>query len=410
MKRKVEKLKYVFSIALFVAVFFALVLGNVNLGGIFSLPDNFSASFNDVDNVNQNSLFGKFVNTSLEKNLSSVDSQKDKEGTIVFKLFGFIPIRKVKVNILPDQEVFLGGVPIGLSLDSDGAIVISDTVVSDDCGNVNKNKIFKSGDILKSIDGKALNSLDEVEEILNESNGNVEIEYIRKNKIQKTQVELIKKDGKYKLGLWVKDDISGVGTLTYVKQDSHNFVALGHPITDGKEGNIIPLTGGKVFDCSLIGITKGERNNPGELRCVFLQSNEKGKISKNNKYGIFGHLDNLENMVDANLSAKLGGRLGVKSGKAKIISSVSGIREEYDIEIIKANYQAKCDDKSLVFRVTDKRLLNLTGGIVQGMSGSPIVQDGKLIGAVTHVFLSDPTKGYGIYSDWLLEGENCENN
>ncbi len=383
-----------------------ILLQNVGFGDIFSLPDNFSASFSDVDNVNNNSLFGNFVHTSLEKGDTSVSSEKQKEGTIVFKLFGFIPIRKVKVNILPEEDVFIGGVPIGISLSTDGAIVISDTVVSTDSDVVSRNKIFKSGDILKTIEGKRINSLDEVEDILNQSNGHVEIEYLRKNQLEKAQIDLIKnKEGKYKLGLWVKDDISGIGTLTYVKQENHDFVALGHPITDGKVGNIIPLTDGKVFDCSLIGINKGERNNPGELRCVFLQSNEKGEIKKNNKYGIFGHLDDLENMVDANLTATLGGRLGVKPGKAKIVSSVSGIREEYEIEIIKANYQAKSDDKSLVFRVTDKRLLELTGGIVQGMSGSPIIQNDKLIGAVTHVFLSDPTKGYGIYSDWLLEGE-----
>jgi len=404
--RKGKRFKRIYTLIVMLSLSTLILLQNVGFGDIFSLPDNFSASFSDVDNVNNNSLFGNFVHTSLEKGDTSVSSEKQKEGTIVFKLFGFIPIRKVKVNILPEEDVFIGGVPIGISLSTDGAIVISDTVVSTDSDVVSRNKIFKSGDILKTIEGKRINSLDEVEDILNQSNGHVEIEYLRKNQLEKAQIDLIKnKEGKYKLGLWVKDDISGIGTLTYVKQENHDFVALGHPITDGKVGNIIPLTDGKVFDCSLIGINKGERNNPGELRCVFLQSNEKGEIKKNNKYGIFGHLDDLENMVDANLTATLGGRLGVKPGKAKIVSSVSGIREEYEIEIIKANYQAKSDDKSLVFRVTDKRLLELTGGIVQGMSGSPIIQNDKLIGAVTHVFLSDPTKGYGIYSDWLLEGE-----
>lgn len=403
--RNSKRFKRIYTLIFILALSTLILLQNVGFGDIFSLPENFSASFSDIDNVNNNSLFGSFVKTSLEKGDTSVSCEKQKEGTIVFKLFGFIPIRKVKVNILPEEDVFIGGVPIGISLTTDGAIVISDTIVAIDGDGISKNRVFKSGDVLKTIDGKAINSLDEVENILNSSDGRVEIEYLRKNQLEKTIVELIKnKDGKYKLGLWVKDDISGVGTLTYVKQDNHNFVALGHPITDGKVGNIIPLTDGRVFDCSLIGINKGERNNPGELRCVFLQNNEKGEIKKNNKYGIFGHLDNLENMVDANLTSKLGGRLGVKPGKAKIVSSVSGIREEYEIEIIKANYQSKADDKSLVFRVVDKRLLELTGGIVQGMSGSPIIQNDKLIGAVTHVFLSDPTKGYGVYSDWLVEG------
>ena len=131
-------------------------------------------------------------------------------------------------------------------------------------------------------------------------------------------------------------------------------------------------------------------------------SKSKGTIENNSKFGINGVLSDVKGLVDENVTAKLGGRLGVKMGKAYITSSISGIREEYEIEIIKANYQKSADDKSLVFRVKDKRLLEMTGGIVQGMSGSPIIQDGKIVGAVTHVFLNDPTKGYGVYVDWMV--------
>ena len=202
----------------------------------------------------------------------------------------------------------------------------------------------------------------------------------------------------------MRDDVSGIGTLTYVNKQTNAFAALGHAITDND--NDVDVAGGSVYNCKLLGIDKGEKNNPGQLRCMFLQSDEvKGEIYKNTKYGVYGRIDNLEGLVDPNLTLKLGGRLSVKPGKAYIVSSVSGIREEYEIEIIKASYQAKANDKSLVFRVKDRRLLELTGGIVQGMSGSPIVQNGKLIGAVTHVFMADPTKGYGVYSDWMVENE-----
>ena len=163
------------------------------------------------------------------------------------------------------------------------------------------------------------------------------------------------------------------------------------------------VLGGKVYVCNIFGVQKGEKNNPGQLKGVFLQnSGEKGKVESNNKYGVFGVIDDKTDLVDENILSKIGGRLSVSPGKAKIVSSVSGIREEYDIEIIKASYQSKANEKSIVFRVLDKRLLNLTGGIVQGMSGSPIIQNGKLVGAVTHVFTSDPTKGYGVYSDWMV--------
>ena len=228
----------------------------------------------------------------------------------------------------------------------------------------------------------------------------------RKNKLHTAQIKGVidKNTGKYKLGLWVRDDVSGIGTLTYVDKNSNSFAALGHAVTDNE--NNVEVGSGKVYGCKLIGIDKGEKNDPGQLKCMFLQTDEeKGDIVKNTKYGVFGQLSNTEGLVDKNLSMRLGGRLSVNPGKAHIISSVSGIREEYEIEIIKASYQSKADDKSLVFRVKDKRLLALTGGIVQGMSGSPIVQNGKLVGAVTHVFMSDPTKGYGVYSDWMVENE-----
>ena len=172
---------------------------------------------------------------------------------------------------------------------------------------------------------------------------------------------------------------------------------------EGNSSNIVPVKEGKIYLCNLIGINKGEKNNPGQLRCLFLQnSKNKGNIVSNSKFGINGTMSNLDGLVDENLTAKLGGRLSVTPGKATIVSDISGIKEEYEIEIIKANYQKKANDKSLVFRVKDKRLLDLTGGIVQGMSGSPIMQNGKIVGAVTHVFLSDPTKGYGVYCDWML--------
>ena len=174
-------------------------------------------------------------------------------------------------------------------------------------------------------------------------------------------------------------------------------------MTDGETGTKIDVQKGQVYDCSVVGIEKGERGKPGELKGVFLSSkNAKGEIEGGNEFGIYGKILEKSGMVDENVVAGVGGRLAVKPGKAQIMSSVSGVREYYDIEIIKASKQKTAKDKSMVFRVTDKRLLELTGGIIQGMSGSPILQNGKLVGAVTHVFVSDPTKGYGIYIDWMM--------
>lgn len=382
------------------------VLSNISFDKLFNLPDEFYVNYQEIEKANEDNLFGKMINISLEEAEISTGEEKQSESVVIFKLFGFLPIKKVKIKMIPEQEVYIGGMPIGLSLQTDGALVVSDTTI-DACEEirVNKNKYFKNGDIIKEINGVKVESLDDISVILQENNADtVNILYQRNNQDKTANVQLLKdNDGKYKMGIWVRDDISGIGTLTFVQKEDNKFAALGHAVTTGQNENIIPLTGGEIFNASLVSIQKGEKNCPGELRCVFVQKDKQGEIIKNTKVGLYGRLDNIENLIDTNKIATLGGRLSVKPGKAKIVSSVSGIQEEYDIEIIKANFQSKSDDKSMVIRVTDKRLLDLTGGIVQGMSGSPIIQNGKVVGAVTHVFISDPTKGYAVYSDWMIE-------
>lgn len=370
---------------------------------VLNLPDEFYTNIDEVSQANKEETFGKFIKLSMDKGLST-SSEGESEKNVTVKLFGIIPIKKIKAKILPEEEVYIGGVPVGMSLTSQGAVVVSDYVV--DCQNlqVQKNNFFKVGDIITSIDNKTISSLEDIDKVLsNVQQENVNVEYIRNNQAKSGNIGLIKdSEGRYKLGIWARDDFSGVGTLTFVKKNN-TYAALGHAITNGQDDNVIPMQEGSLYSCSLVGVNKGQKNKPGELKCVFVKNNERGDIQKNTQFGIYGFLDNSDGLIDQNVTAVLAGRLSVKPGKAKIISAVSGIREEYEIEIIKANYQDKHADKSLVFRVTDPRLIELTGGIVQGMSGSPILQNGKLVGAVTHVFLSDPTKGYGVYSDWMLE-------
>lgn len=386
-----------------------LVIGNISFREIYSLPEGFLATYEEVNQANSNKTFGAFVSAKMQRSDQSVGSDKSGEGTIVFKLFGLIPIRKMTVVCSSENEVYVGGVPIGISISSAGAIVINEKVVETDNGYVNtkKSDVFHEGDLLTQINGVNVTSLDELSSVVeNSDNPEFEVTYKRKNNIHKAIIkgEIDKNSGKYKLGLWVRDDVSGIGTLTYVNKETGAYAALGHAITDNQ--NNVSVAGGNIYNCKLLGIEKGEKNNPGQLRCTFLKTDKiQGDVQKNTKYGIFGRISNNDSLIDQNLTMHLGGRLSVKPGAAKIISSVSGIREEYDIEIIKASYQAKADEKSIVFRVKDKRLLELTGGIVQGMSGSPIVQNGKLVGAVTHVFMSDPTKGYGVYSDWMVANE-----
>ena len=371
--------------------------------GVFALPNEFYVDYNEIEQVNNDKRFGDFVRLSLSEKDVSTANEKKEEYYVTVKLFGFLPVKKIKAKLLPEENVFVGGELIGLSVHSNGAVVVSNSVVDEANGKVVKSDYFKNGDVICQINDKKIEGISDIVEALKDCNENADICLLRDNKKIKNNVGLLKdKDGNYKLGIWGRDEFSGIGTLTFVKNDN-SFGALGHAITNGNNENVIPVKDGNVYDCALLDICKGEKNNPGQLKCIFIPKNPNGEIYKNTKQGIYGKIQDVSKVVDPNYTGKLGGRLSVKPGKAKIVSCLSGIKEEYEIEIIKTNYQSSLDEKSIVFRVTDERLLSLTGGIVQGMSGSPILQNGKVVGAVTHVFMSDPTKGYGIYTDWMLE-------
>ncbi len=392
---------------IFFVVLIALInlfIFNINILRIYQLDNNFYTDYQEIERANKEGNFGKFISLSLQTDELETSNNFKQDGTVIFKLFGFIPIRKLGVKILPEEEVYVGGSPLGLSVNTDGAVVISDIIVNTGDNEIIKNASLQSGDIIKKVNDVEIKSVDDIETALNFNYvDTAEVEIIRDNKSKVVNVNLLKdKTNKYKLGVWARNELSGIGTLTFVKKNG-DYGALGHPITNSNSNTIVPITSGNIYDCNLIGIHKGQKNNPGELRGVFVQKNSKGTIEKNTPYGIFGNITESDGLFDTNRCVDIGGRLSVRPGKATLVSSVSGIQEEYEIEIIKASYQTKSSDKSMVFRVTDERLLNLTGGIVQGMSGSPILQNGKLVGAVTHVFLSDSTKGYAVYSDWMLE-------
>ena len=391
-----KKLFYILSSILLLLM--AVTIYSVDLPSIFALPNSFYLNLEEINETNKNNRFGAFVDLVAGEE-TKVSNDKAGERVVTFKLFGIIPIRKIVAKILPEEEVYVGGNPIGIFITTNNGIVVGQSEFGKEFEIGNS---LKAGDVITKIDGKCVEGIDDISSILEkDKRENTEIEFVRNNR-SSTRKLLKKKDkeGKYKLGLTVKDDICGIGTLTFVNTKTKQFGSLGHPICENAEQ--IKLSSGTIYDCKLLGIEKGEPNNPGQLKGVFVEGkNIKGEIEKSNRFGIYGKIQDLS-LLDTNKRAMLGGRLTVSAGKAKIISSVSGIREEYDIEIIKTYNQNSEKDKSFVFRVTDKKLLNLTGGIVQGMSGSPIMQNGKIVGAITHVFTADPTKGYGIYTDWMI--------
>ena len=304
-----------------------------------------------------------------------------------------------------DEEVYLGGYPLGITLDGDGVTVIGLNEFVNQEGKLAcpaLNAGIAINDVIVELNGRKIYSSAKLTEIANSSKGQqLSVKFLRDGKIQESTI-LPEKDltaGQYRLGLWTRDSSSGIGTLTYVRKNL-NFGSLGHPICDA-QGSIVNCTNGGVFNCTIDGIEKGKKGAAGELKGSFCFDERTGNIYTNNKFGAFGTFNSLpqfctEAIAVADVSE-------VKPGKAQIYCTLDdNQRKSYEIEIVKATPQSSRDDKGMVIHVTDKELLEKTGGIVQGMSGSPIVQNGKLVGAVTHVFVNDPTRGYGIYAKWML--------
>lgn len=373
-------------------------------------PNNMYVTAQDIAYANEDSNFAPFIKFNLD-NTITVNKEEVTQTTMHIKLFGFLPLKKVKVKLINSPEVYVGGNIVGFCLNTDGVVIVGSNEVFTKEGS--QEPIVKSGlkegDCIKEIEGQEINSIYDIDKILNspEYAGNdVELTIVRDNDTFKRHITpaLDIFTQKYKLGLWVKNSTSGVGTLTYVKKNDNRFGAVGHSLTDASLGDNFKISEGEVFLCHLLGIKKGSKNSPGELRSTMKISDDSIGIADTNcKYGVYGnilHVNKL-NLIDGYV---LGGRMSIKPGKAKIYVSLDdGEVKSYDIKIIKTNHQDVADDKSIVFKVTDDELIAKTGGIIQGMSGCPIVQNGKLVGAVTHVFINDPTKGFGVYVDWMYD-------
>lgn len=364
-----------------------------------------SSTFYLIESANLFSSANICCSTSELKNAaaSSMPNLKD----LIIDFFGKDKKTKKDNRII---MVYPGGFPLGFTMECQGVIVVSIGDVLTERGLINpmKNKNIKVGDIVYSINGEVVSSASQMQILLNkDDNMFVELEIHRGAEIIKERVEKVKElsTKMYRLGLWIRDNAAGVGTLTYIREDNFRFGALGHPVCDIDTGRTMPVSGGNIYKCNIVGFNKGVRGNPGELRGLFLKTGLRvGVLDNNNNFGVYGKI-NSEYVDSMNVKPiQVGFRDSVKTGKATILSTIEGGKpEEYDIEIIKLNYQNSSDKKSMVIRITDERLLNSTGGIVQGMSGSPIIQSGKLVGAVTHVFVSDPSKGFGVYIDWMID-------
>ena len=297
------------------------------------------------------------------------------------------------------KAVYPGGFPVAMVLNIDGAVIDEVGFVQTAAGNASLGNKLRRGDAITEIDGSKVSNCDDIVDIVEGGEGaEIVLTLIRDGKEVKVAVTpYIESDsGLYKLGVYIRDTISGVGTVTYIKDNGY-FGALGHKIVDSVAGGDVPISGGEIYDCEIIGVTKGKRNVPGEIRAT-MKGDPIGEVFANTDFGVFGRFYDFLPQSD---NVPFGSRSDVVPGKAYVITSVGNGAVVYEIDIIKASGQAEPSTKSMIIRITDKRLLEITGGIVQGMSGSPVLQNGKIVGAVTHVLINDPTKGYAIYTDWM---------
>lgn len=324
---------------------------------------------------------------------------------ICYKLCDTLPIKRVNVELL-DNEIILGGQPLGIDLKVSGLIVLDKMKIVTDSGIVSplEGVDIAVGDVLTHVNAMPVSTPDDIQNVLDKSDGSVVLTIKRGGSIMHLPVKAARDSlsGTFRLGLCLKDGIQGIGTLTFINPKSNRYGALGHVIKDGETNTVYTRPSGNIYNAKIMDVVRGVRGKAGELSGYFDKSlGDIGTIDTNGIQGIFGNYSGDTSLAER---VKLGSKYSVRPGKAYIYTTVEGdTPRKYEIDIIKNAVQNESKTRGMLLRVTDKELLAKAGGIVQGMSGSPIVQDGKLVGAVTHVFVGDPTKGYGTYIDWMMK-------
>ncbi len=381
-------------ISVFVVLILSVIIYYDNI-----LPNNYyvtSGSTLEVSEIIETSSCSAEI---YENNQSSVKKAQ-------LKLLGLIPIKTVSIQEVSEPVLVPCGTPFGIKLLTDGVIVVE--VSSFESSKGIKSPAYeagiKTGDIIKTINSQKVKSNEEIAKIVSESKG-TELEFIiiRNKKEIKVNIkpEFCTTDNSYHIGLWVRDSSAGIGTMTFLNPETGIFAGLGHPVCDVDTGEILPLLEGEIVNVNINGVKKGRSGYPGELLGSFISNASIGTLESNNINGLYGY------MYDINVSNKsipLAMKHEVKTGKAYIYTTVDGKKaEKYEITIEKIDLSEEENCKNMVIKVVDDRLLEQTGGIVQGMSGSPIIQNDKLVGAVTHVFVNNPTKGYAIFADTMYD-------
>jgi stage IV sporulation protein B len=384
------------------AVVFGLLLSAVLATADYFTPDSYTVA--EGGSLSWDSGAFSLAKDGSTEVSTSAGGKYPKNYSAKLMLYHAIPLKTVKVSVVDDSFVALCGTPFGIKMFTNGVVVVGLADVKTDAGNINpaSEAGLKVGDIITSVNGKTAGSNTDVEKAVEECGGHaVKIEVNRSGqKLSVTvQPSRSESDGLYKVGLWVRDSTAGIGTLTFYDPSGNCFAGLGHGICDADTGQLMPLLSGDIVPVTISGVTKGLKGTPGELRGYFTDDNAIGSLGANVQSGVYG---TMKRPVQGQ-AVKIAMKQDVKTGPAKVYTTINGNSPKYyDVEIEKIDYREGVQSKNLVLRITDPQLLAQTGGIVQGMSGSPIIQNGKLAGAVTHVFVNDPTRGYGIFAENML--------
>ena len=395
-----KKFIRIFDICL--AVLCAVIMGFVAYGS-YAMPDRIISYENDKSKL---SALYSYSNENVAESASVQNYPISNESV---KLLNVIPVKNVKVTNKHSGNVLVSGEAFGIKLYTDGVVVVGTQSVdvgdgekvnpAEDCG-------IKTGDILVSINNIRVFSSTEVTTIFNDNNGkpySVKLKRDGRYKTFNLTPAYSPREGCYKAGIWVRDSTAGIGTLTFYNEENGIFAALGHQINDVDTNEILPLLEGEAVSADVTKVQRGKMGTTGSLWCDF-EEEAIGRLLDNSSCGLYGAYNKIGNCAK---KYPVSSKQEVKRGGAQIISTIEGkTPEAYNIEITKISYNRGDEQKDIVFKVTDKRLLSKTGGIVQGMSGSPIIQDNKLVGCVTHVIVNNPEKGYAIFAQTMYEKSN----
>ena len=380
------------TVSVFLLIFAVGIFSSIAYG-LMELPDEYHVALGNVPDVDE---------AVFSANIDELSREEDGEYELNVSAFGLFPIKTAKVTVTQRRYVTLGGNIFGIRLYTKGVLVVGCDDVQTDKGPINpaQRAGIKKGDIILKINGSSVSRNNDIASAVEKSGGEtIELTVKRGESIKSVTLLPARSasDGKLKAGIWVRDSSAGIGTMTFFDEKNGMFAGLGHAVCDVDTGERLVISGGDAVNACVKGCYKGTQGTPGELCGVFTKG-EIGVLYENCDKGIYGAYDTLPSSKSVPVALVD----EVKEGKAQIVSTVDDNGPQYyNIEITKI-YSKTEQQRNMVIKVTDKRLLEKTGGIVQGMSGSPIVQNGMLVGAVTHVFISDPTQGYAIFAQTMI--------